>query len=205
MATIGELTNVPEPGAPVASPWAQDVTRRIVHRFADVAAAAASNLTDGAVANIGGRLYVRVAGVWQIVAPPEFYSIPSIGVGAIPPGSPGVEVGTRFKLKAGLWTVHRTCFYGAAAGMGAQLKLVTGTLVGGLVVHRMVAHTGGSGTLVMDAVLSLPAEVPDFTFLIQNVSASGNFDVYSDPTNNYGYAVYYGPQALPAIPAGGAP
>jgi hypothetical protein len=36
--TIGELTDVPAPGAPVASQWATEVTRRSVHRFATVAA-----------------------------------------------------------------------------------------------------------------------------------------------------------------------
>lgn len=35
--TIGELANVPAPGAPVKSAWAQDVTGRIVHRFASMA------------------------------------------------------------------------------------------------------------------------------------------------------------------------
>jgi hypothetical protein len=34
--TIGELTDVPAPGSPIASPWPQEVTRRIMHRFATV-------------------------------------------------------------------------------------------------------------------------------------------------------------------------
>jgi hypothetical protein len=36
--TIGELTNVPTPGAAINSPWTQDVTNRVVHRFATTAA-----------------------------------------------------------------------------------------------------------------------------------------------------------------------
>lgn len=36
--TIGELVDVPAPGAGVKSQWSQEVTRRCVHRFATVAA-----------------------------------------------------------------------------------------------------------------------------------------------------------------------
>jgi hypothetical protein len=36
--TIGELTDVPAPGSPIASAWTQEVTRRTMHRFATVAA-----------------------------------------------------------------------------------------------------------------------------------------------------------------------
>lgn len=34
---IGELTDVPTPGSPIASAWAQEVTNRIRHRFPNVA------------------------------------------------------------------------------------------------------------------------------------------------------------------------
>lgn len=36
--TIGELTTVPAPGSPIASPWAQQVSARVVQRFATKAA-----------------------------------------------------------------------------------------------------------------------------------------------------------------------
>lgn len=36
--TIGELADVPAPGSAIASAWAQEVTRRTMHRFATVAA-----------------------------------------------------------------------------------------------------------------------------------------------------------------------
>lgn len=39
--SIGELANVPAPLSPIQSAWAQDVTKRIVHRFANVAQRAA--------------------------------------------------------------------------------------------------------------------------------------------------------------------
>lgn len=62
--TIGELNNVPTPLSDIKSNWAQDATARVVHRFASVGAMAASNLTDGALATVGGIYYGRVAGVW---------------------------------------------------------------------------------------------------------------------------------------------
>jgi hypothetical protein len=37
---IGELTDVPAPGSPIASQWAQEASARIVHRFATAAARA---------------------------------------------------------------------------------------------------------------------------------------------------------------------
>lgn len=36
--TIGALANVPNPGSPIASPWAQDVTRFARHQFTNAAA-----------------------------------------------------------------------------------------------------------------------------------------------------------------------
>jgi hypothetical protein len=36
--TVGELTDVPTYDSPIASPWAQEVTRMVVHRFPNVAA-----------------------------------------------------------------------------------------------------------------------------------------------------------------------
>lgn len=53
MTTIGSLTNVPAPGDPITSPWAQDASRRVVHVFANktaLAGAAWPGLADGAQA-----------------------------------------------------------------------------------------------------------------------------------------------------------
>jgi hypothetical protein len=46
--TIGELTDVPAPGSPIASQWAQEVTRRSLHRFASIAARDAAYPAAGA-------------------------------------------------------------------------------------------------------------------------------------------------------------
>jgi hypothetical protein len=66
--TIGELTDVPAPGSAIASAWAQEVTNRIVHRFATKAALdawAAANGSVGVTADNG--VWLRVAGAWQLV------------------------------------------------------------------------------------------------------------------------------------------
>lgn len=66
--TIGELTDVPAPLSPIASPWAQDVSRRIVHRFASTAERdakyPANTAGNGAVCAIGPNLYVSNGSVW---------------------------------------------------------------------------------------------------------------------------------------------
>lgn len=66
MASIGELVNVPEPGAQVASAWAQDVTNRAVHRFATVAAMNGWAAGNGslAFATETGQHYRRVNNQW---------------------------------------------------------------------------------------------------------------------------------------------
>lgn len=77
MTTIGELTNVPEPGAPVASPWAQDVSQRVVQRFANKTA------LDAWIAPVGaqawtlddGMLWRRLAGGWSHQHPRAFATV----------------------------------------------------------------------------------------------------------------------------------
>jgi hypothetical protein len=54
MATIGKLTNVPSPGAPITSPWAVDVSKLGIHTFTSKA-----NLTaQWADAPLGATAYV---------------------------------------------------------------------------------------------------------------------------------------------------
>jgi hypothetical protein len=69
--TIGELTDVPAPGSPIASPWAQEVSNRIIHRFANKAALDAWAAANGsyAVTLDSNVLYVRRAGVWEYTTP----------------------------------------------------------------------------------------------------------------------------------------
>jgi hypothetical protein len=85
MTTIGELTNVPQPGTPVASLWAQDTTNRIRHRYPSKAALDGWTLAlvgTVAVTTDNGIVYQRVGAGWARVTP-RFGSIPgSAGVWA---------------------------------------------------------------------------------------------------------------------------
>lgn len=66
--TIGELTDVPAPLSAVASPWAQEVSRRITHRFATVAERdakyPAASAGTGAMCAIGPIPYVSNGSRW---------------------------------------------------------------------------------------------------------------------------------------------
>lgn len=72
MTTIGELTNVPEPGAAVASQWTQDASNRLHHRFASKAA-----LDGWTTALVGTEAitldtmvrYYKVASGWAMLTP----------------------------------------------------------------------------------------------------------------------------------------
>jgi hypothetical protein len=81
--TIGELNDVPAPGSPIASQWSQEVTRRAVHRFADVAQRdslyAAASAGNGAICITldTGTVWRVVSGAWRPVSPSVggFYGI----------------------------------------------------------------------------------------------------------------------------------
>lgn len=66
--TIGELTDVPTYDSPIASPWAQDATRRVVHRFSSAAERdskyPANTAGAGAVCTILQRLYTSDGTRW---------------------------------------------------------------------------------------------------------------------------------------------
>lgn len=79
--TVGGLANVPAPGDPIRSPWAQDVSRIARHVFAskaaiDAATAGWSGLANGAfaIALDTGIIWNRIGGAWVeggIVTPPH--------------------------------------------------------------------------------------------------------------------------------------
>jgi hypothetical protein len=66
--TIGELTDVPAFDSPIASPWAQETSRRIVHRFATTAERdskyPAATAGAGAVCAVAGDLYRSTGTRW---------------------------------------------------------------------------------------------------------------------------------------------
>lgn len=70
--TVGELVDVPAPGSPIASAWAQEVSNRIIHRFATTAAMNAWTATDGARAVVTAAPfteYRRIGGAWVVFEP----------------------------------------------------------------------------------------------------------------------------------------
>lgn len=69
--TVGELLDVPAPGSQIAAQWAQEVSGRIIHRFANVAAvkAWAAPVGSRAVAVDTGVEYRRIGGVWNQATP----------------------------------------------------------------------------------------------------------------------------------------
>lgn len=83
MATIGELHNVPEPGAGVTSQWAQDVTNRIVHRFASVALMNAWPAADGSLAFTAPTLYRRIGGAWVGIVDSNAAQIKNVRFGVV--------------------------------------------------------------------------------------------------------------------------
>jgi hypothetical protein len=69
--TIGSQANVPDPGSPITSPWAQDTARKIVHTFPNVATRDAwASPPDGAmcVTTDTDTLWQRKNAVWAQIA-----------------------------------------------------------------------------------------------------------------------------------------
>jgi len=69
---IGELTDVPAFNSPIASPWAQEVSRRVVHRFASTAARdaayPANTAGQGAMCEVVTTLYISDGVKWVDLA-----------------------------------------------------------------------------------------------------------------------------------------
>lgn len=66
--TIGELTDVPTFDSPIASPWAQEISHRIAHRFATTAERdskyPAATAGAGAICAVAGDLYRSTGSRW---------------------------------------------------------------------------------------------------------------------------------------------
>lgn len=65
---VGELTDVPAPGSPIASQWAQEVSNRVVQRFASKAALDTWAAANGAVAwtTDTNLMWHRIGGAWTV-------------------------------------------------------------------------------------------------------------------------------------------
>lgn len=128
VTTIGSLANVPNPGSPVTSPWAQDATRLVRHVFANKAALDAAvwpGLADGAQAyTLAEQLeWDRVGGVWRAA---DVYRLlgrtrATVAVPGIGSGGAGIAPAIATVVPAGgrILEIRARVNLSAAAGVGA--------------------------------------------------------------------------------------
>lgn len=200
--TIGELTNVPQPESGVRSPWAQAVSRRVIHQFASLAAAGASNLPVGGRCEVLGNPtieYVRVAtsGVNLGFARITPWATEGTG-GAVtfsPPGTALVQtiaIPADPSQRAVLATCHlliaAASAYAAGQNLEISLRLVQTT--GGAAVDSIIArcmYTGISNeTISPSAVFRIPANA---TYSVEvrctaKTAGSPSTQVFGDPNFN---------------------
>lgn len=96
--TIGELADVPAPGSGVKSAWSQEVTNRIQHRFADVAARDVK--WPAATAGVGALcVTLDTRTVWIVDTGPVWRELagPSMPWTAVPFASPWTNYGAGFQ------------------------------------------------------------------------------------------------------------
>lgn len=186
MATIGELTNVPEPGAGVQSPWAQDTTNRIHHRFANKAALDLwTTALPGTLATTldDSREYRKFAGGWSSRGAATYGKAGEQNTNA---GS-GQTIGllVNFVIPADfaqrLAQINYTCLAGitGAGNWQANLQLDGANLIsvqgGGLTVvsiimHRVAILTAGAAHTITASVLTAAGQT-------WNTYADPNFHV----------------------------
>jgi hypothetical protein len=140
--TIGELVDVPVPGSAIAAAWAQEVSARVVQRFANKAALNAYAAGNGAFAVTldNGVLWRRLTGGWSQVTPwtaqaagreTDPGGIGNANTGAIElsrvdiPADPGLRVAdvscsVRVEMSGGSSTYVGLYVDGAAAGQFAM-------------------------------------------------------------------------------------
>lgn len=133
--TVGELTDVPAPGSPIASAWAQEASNRVVQRFANKAALDAWAAANGSVAVTldTNRLYLRIAGVWTYIDGAR------VGFSAVNPGQ-SWATGQTFSMN---WPQESFDSDGFGSG-GAPLTIPAG-LDG---VYTVNAYTVAAGAIV---------------------------------------------------------
>ncbi len=159
--TIGELTDVPAPGSPVASPWAQEVTRRAVHRFPDAATRdakyPAATAGVGAVCTVAGTLYTSNGTVWvgklRVIGTVLAPSGPGAGGGIIP-GQTGQIVMCRATVPIpGTARLDLTALLSSAGPWSAYLYV----FVGGVQAFFMAATSGSNDTIDLHPFVTIPA------------------------------------------------
>lgn len=80
---IGELLDVPTPGAAIQSAWSQEVTRRSLHRFATTTERdskyPAAGAGVGAICMVVDSLFMSNGSVWVTIAEPPKSYVPTLG------------------------------------------------------------------------------------------------------------------------------
>ena len=211
---IGELTDVPAPGSPIASQWAQETTNRIVHRFATKAAldagwpaATAGNralaaTADGRIHQSNGTLWLPVAGSMPRVLLQT--TSPNVANATLTTMIWQTEVydtdnihgagATSIIIPAGLpgrWRFEYTFTFAANAvgGRAAWLQLNGNAAV--RYAYNDVAAAAGGGNNAMTASATLNLAVGDVMDLIAYQSSGGVLGL-GLPNTFYG-ASYIGP------------
>jgi hypothetical protein len=180
--TVGELVDVPAPGSAIASAWAQEVSNRIVHRFATIAARDAWAAANGSLCftTEGTQLWRRAAGAWVPVSE-VFGNIPGPSFGSAVAATivqsvlPVIAVAHTLSA-----TFHGVCFMTGGTGGQIDLKLdatvlaswklptVANNVMCSLNVFGIPLAAGAAGTL---AVVWTP-------------SGGTSLSLFSDPTAN---------------------
>lgn len=165
--TIGELADVPAPGSYVASNWAQEVSNRVIHRFATVAAMNAWSAANGSMAYVTATTayYQRWSGTWVIMAPPqtEYFGAINNGaaftIGTTPPYAAPSGLSISFVSRPYARAIYLTCQMGVVHSTGGTPTYYVGawdftgfTSPGDLQFYGAKAPTGTFGSAVVGIV-----------------------------------------------------
>jgi hypothetical protein len=190
--TIGELTDVPTFDSPIASPWAQEVSRRVAHRFASTgerdAKYPANVAGAGAICVAAGVFYVSNGTVWlgrlRVAGTILVPGGPGPGGGIIPgqvvttemcrvtvpiPGTARLDL-TAFLSGDGPWSGR---FYVRVNGADRFLLAADSASSTTLDAHPYVAVAAGDNVAV---------------WANYGTTGTGNYTWYTDPANFQFYA-----------------
>jgi hypothetical protein len=181
--TIGEISDVPTVGSAIASQWAQEVTNRIVHRFANVAARDAWAAADGSMCITLDTYthWLRRAGAWVTWNPKSVVgravgTNPATGVGSAAFDIPGSLLAGNFV--AGRWYSLRALIVTQqAAAPGVNNLQITDAANTQVAIASMWAGATGVGlTLPVEMVTGLSGAV---SHKLRVWTGAGSMDVKS--------------------------
>jgi hypothetical protein len=207
--TIGELVDVPAPGSPIASQWAQEVTNRAVHRFANNAARDAWAAANGSLAYTAdrGRLWMRVAGAWWLIegqtprvacraatnnnlATGLFLNVPWDGVNDADTDGMHPASGTRITATIpGLYLFSYGVTFSALNAAGTRAAWIQKNGAG--VLAHNDSPAGGTQAVIYTGSIVLAMAVNDYAE-VRVFQSSGATLTVVDPSENYFQAAYLG-------------